>query len=104
MASPYVLSDNDLLTIGKRAIDNTLRASELLKAVTPYGYDEAALEEGRMLWSSFDTAVQIRREESGEASKAFFTTSSWVALICTPSRCILGPFKSCSRVVTMLPV
>ena len=70
MPSPYTLSDNDLLTLGAQAIDNSLRDSVLLDAVTPYGYDQAAFQEGRALLSSFDASVQIRRHEYGEQKRA----------------------------------
>ena len=70
MPSPYTLSDNDLLTLGQQAIDNSLGTPAVLDAVTPFGYDEAALQEGQALLDAFDAAVQTRRNEAGEQVRA----------------------------------
>ena len=63
--SVYQLSNDELLTLGTRILDNS-QAPPIQEAMASVGYDEAAFQRGRALRDAFAAAVQARQSEFGE--------------------------------------
>jgi len=63
--SVYQLSNDQLLTLGTRILDNA-QAPPIQEAMAGVGYDEAAFQRGRALRDAFAAAVQARQSEFGE--------------------------------------
>ena len=70
MASPYLLTDNELLTLGEQAIENSLSDGTIAEAVAPFGYGKDALRRGRSLLDRFRDRVDEKRREYGEQVSA----------------------------------
>ncbi len=63
--SVYQLSNDELLTLGTRILDNS-QAPPIREAMATVGYDEAAFQRGQALRDAFAAAVQARQSEFGE--------------------------------------
>lgn len=67
--SVYQLTNDELLTLGARVLENSQQAP-IKEAVATVGYDEAALQQGQTLYDAFEQAVQARQVEYGEQQSA----------------------------------
>jgi hypothetical protein len=63
--SIYQLSNDELLTLGTRILENA-QAPPIQEAMARVGYDEAAFQRGHALRDAFADAVQTRQTEYGE--------------------------------------
>ncbi|NBB87688.1 MAG: hypothetical protein GVY12_15885 [Bacteroidetes bacterium] len=63
--SVYQLSNDELLTLGTRILDNS-QMPPIEEAMATVGYDEAAFQRGRALRDAFAASVQARQSEFGE--------------------------------------
>jgi hypothetical protein len=63
--SVYQLSNDELLTLGTRILDNS-QAPPIQDAMATVGYDEAAFQRGQALRDAFAAALQARQSEYGE--------------------------------------
>jgi hypothetical protein len=62
--SVYQLTNDELLTLGSRVLDNA-QSAPILDAMGGVGYDEAAFQQGQALLDAFAQAVQVRQSEAG---------------------------------------
>jgi hypothetical protein len=58
-------SDNELLVLANRIVENTRSSERVLNYMAAYGYDESMLEEGRALTEAFAETVRLRRDKHG---------------------------------------
>jgi hypothetical protein len=63
--SVYQLSNDELLTLGARVLENSTQ-QPIKDAMATVGYDEAAIQQGQTLYDAYEQAVQTRQTEYGE--------------------------------------
>jgi hypothetical protein len=68
--SVFQLSDDALILLANRIVENTLASPEVRDAMLAFGYDEAALQEGRALADVFSTTVRVRQDKHGRQVNA----------------------------------
>ena len=67
--SVYQLSNDELLTLGARVLENSTQ-QPIADAMATVGYDEAAMQQGQTLYDAYEEAVQTRQAEYGEQQSA----------------------------------
>lgn len=79
--SVHQMSNNSLLTLYARVLDNSRRSPHIRDAVAVYGYDEEAFDEGEALLEVYREAVGEQVKRYGEKQSATTAVSeAWDAL------------------------
>ena len=68
--SVYQLSNDELLTLARRVVENAQASDAISSAVAPYGYNEAAFQEGTARTDAFAAALQERQDTYGRQQGA----------------------------------